>query len=105
MYKFENQKFEKLNISGLEDQQIFWICRDRDNNILLGAKGKIYEVKDNGVVRVIDVDLFENNNVFRLMKDSKGNIWFSISNRGFFYIPAGTDIIEDMGKKVGLEKR
>jgi ligand-binding sensor domain-containing protein/two-component sensor histidine kinase len=105
VYKFENQKFEKLNISGLEDQQIFWICRDRDNNILLGAKGKIYEVKDNGVVRVIDVDLFENNNVFRLMKDSKGNIWFSISNRGFFYIPAGTDIIEDMGKKVGLEKK
>ena len=105
IYKFENQEFEKINISGLEEQQIFWICSDRKNNILLGAKGKIYEVKDNAVVRVINVDLFDYKNVINLMKDTKGNIWFSISNKGFYFIEAGSDIIKDMGKKVGLENK
>ncbi|MBK7447784.1 MAG: hypothetical protein IPJ45_17525 [Ignavibacteria bacterium] len=71
-------------------------------NILLGAKGKIYEVKDNSVVRTIEVDLFENNNVIRVMKDIKENIWFTIMNKGFYFIQSGTDIITDAGRKVGL---
>ncbi|MBL0106682.1 MAG: hypothetical protein IPP52_05155 [Ignavibacteria bacterium] len=104
MYKFENQKFEKINIAGLEKQEIFWICCDNENNILLGAKGKIYEVKDNAVVRTIKVDLFENNNVIRVMKDTKGNIWFTIMNKGFYFIQSGADIITDAGRKVGLAK-
>ena len=105
MYKFENQKFEKINFDGLEKQEIFWICSDNENNILLGAKGKIYEVKDNSVVRTIEVDLFENNNVIRVMKDTKGNIWFTIMNKGFYFIQSGTDIITDAGRKVGLENK
>ncbi len=105
IYKFENREFKKINISGLEDQKIFWVCCDRDKNILLGAKGKIYEVKDNAVVRTIEVDLFENNNVIRVMKDTKGNIWFSIMNKGFYFIKSGTDIITDVGMKVGMENK
>ncbi len=105
IYKFENREFKKMNISGLEDQQIFWLCRDSENNILLGAKGKIYEIKNNEVVRTIEVDMFENNNVIRIMKDTKGNIWFSIMSRGFYFIKAGEEIIEDIGKKTGLENK
>ena len=105
LYKFENQEFKKINIAGLEEQQIFWICVDKENNIFLGAKGKIYEVKDKAVVRTIEVDLFENNNVIRLMKDTKGNIWFSITNKGVYFIQSGTEIITDIGEKVGLENK
>lgn len=105
IYKFENQEFEKLNITGLEEQEIFWICSDRESNILLGAKGKIYEVENKSVIRTIEVDLFEHNNVMRLMKDSKGNIWFTIMNKGFYFIQAGTEIITDVGRKLGLENK
>lgn len=105
LYKFENQEFKKISISGLDQQLIYWLCADKDNTIVLGVKGKIYEVKDNAVVRTIEVNLFENNNVIRLLKDSKGNIWFSIMSKGFYFIKAGTDIIEAIGKKVGLENK
>jgi len=104
IYKFEDQELKEIKITGLEEQEFFWLCVDNEKNILLGAKGKIYEVKDNALVRTINVDLFEKNNVFRLLKDTKGNIWFSIMNKGFYFIKAGTNGIEDLGKKMKMEK-
>ncbi len=104
LYKFENQELKKINIEGLEQQIFYWICADKDDNILLGAKNKIYEINKSVLVRTIDVDLFENNNVIRLFKDSKGNIWFSIMNKGFYLIKKVTHSIENAGMKMGLEK-
>lgn len=103
LYKFENHDLKKININGLDKQEIFWLCGAQDNNIILGANGQIYEIKNNTAVRTIEVNLFEKNNVIRVLKDTKGNIWFSIMNRGFFYIEAGTNRITDIGKKMGLE--
>lgn len=105
IYKFENQELKKFIISGLEEQIFYWICADKKDNILLGAKNKIYEIKNNVLVRTIDIDLFKNNNVIRLLNDSKGNIWFSITNKGLYLIPTGTENITDVGKKVGLENK
>jgi len=104
LYKFENPELNKIEIDGLEEQEIFWISSDKDNNFILGAKNKIFEVRNNVVVRTIEVDLFKNNNVIRLLKDTKGNIWFSIMNQGFFVIKAGSDQITDIGKKMGMDK-
>ncbi len=103
LYKFENRDLKKINISGLDRQEIYWLSGAQDNNIVLGANGKIYEIKNNTVVRTIEVNLFEKNNVIRVLKDTKGNIWFSIMSRGFYFIEAGTNRIADIGKKMGLE--
>ncbi|MBS1553066.1 MAG: histidine kinase [Bacteroidetes bacterium] len=104
LYKLENQELKKISISGLKEQIFYWICADTDNNILLGAKNKIYEINNSELLRTIKVDLFENNNVMRLFKDSKGNIWFSIVNKGFYLIRKGTGSIENIGLKTGIEK-
>lgn len=103
LYKFENRELKKININGLDKQEIYWLSGDKENNIFLGANGKIYEIKNNTVVRAIVVNLFKNNKVIRLLRDTKGNVWFSIMNRGFYYIEAGTSRITNTGKKMGLE--
>lgn len=103
LYKFENRDLKKININGLDKEEIYWLCGAQDNNIVLGANEKIYEIKNNTVVRTIEVNLYGKNKVIRLLKDSKGNIWFSIMNRGFYFIKAGTKQIVNIGKKIGLE--
>jgi len=105
LYKFEYPELMKINIDGLDNQEIYWLSGDKDNNIVLGAKGKIYELKNNAVIRSIEVDLYKNNNVISLLKDTKGNIWFSIMNKGFYFIKTGTNRIEDIGKNMGLENK
>jgi len=104
LYKFENQGFTKINIIELNGQEIYWLSGDKDNNIVVGANGKIYEIKNNAVVRTIEVNLYEKNKVIRLLRDTKGNIWFSIVNTGFYFIEAGTNRIVNIGKKMGIEK-
>lgn len=101
--KFENQEVKKINVNGLGKQEIYWICSDKDNNLLLGANGRIYEIISNTAVRTIEINLHEMNKVIRLLKDTKGNIWFSIMNSGFYFIEAGTNRITDIGKKMGIE--
>ena len=104
LYKFENDELVKMNIKGFDDREIFWLCESKDNEIIAGANGKIYEIKNNEVTRMIKVDLFENNNVIRLFRDTKGNIWFAIMKKGFFFIEAGSNKITDIGIKLGLSK-
>ena len=103
LYKFENQELKKVDITGLENQKIYLLSSDNDNNIVAAAEGKIYEIKNNIVVRTVEINLFEKNRIISLLKDSKGNIWFSIPNKGFYFIETGTNRITDIGKKIGFE--
>lgn len=103
LYKFDSQELKKINIIGLDTQEIFWLSSGKDNCITLGAKGKIFEIKDDYVVSSIDVKLNKKNNVTRILKDTKDNIWFSIVDKGLYFIKSGTKIIKDIGKKMGME--
>ncbi len=104
LYKFENNELIKMNIKGFDDEEIFWIYGNKHNEIIAGARGKIFEINNYEVTRIIEVNLFNNNNVIRICKDTNGNIWFSIMKKGFFFIEAGTEKITDMGGKLGLDK-
>ncbi|HMR41359.1 MAG TPA: two-component regulator propeller domain-containing protein, partial [Ignavibacteria bacterium] len=104
LYRFVNDELFKMSIKGIEDQEIYSLYGSNDNEIIAGAGGKIFEIRNNEVARIINVDLFRNNNIIKLCKDTNGNIWFSIMNKGFFFIEAGTDKITDIGRKMGLDK-
>ncbi|MFZ1321301.1 MAG: two-component regulator propeller domain-containing protein [Ignavibacteria bacterium] len=104
LYRFESNEMIKMNIKGFDDQKIYWLYVSKNNEIIVGAGGMIYEINNNEVTRTIKVNLFKNNNVIRLHKDIKGNIWFTIMNRGLFLIKAGSDQISDIGKKMEMDK-
>ena len=103
-YTFENDTFSKLNIEGFDNEEVFCVTQDLNDNIMYaGLNGKILIIKDQKVINEIRINLFKENKVFRILKDIKGNIWFSILNKGFYLIPFGTNEIVDIGAKLGLQ--
>ncbi|MDP2335270.1 MAG: two-component regulator propeller domain-containing protein [Bacteroidota bacterium] len=105
LYHFKDDKLTKISVSGLPDTEVLLCLAKGDSgSYLVGKKGMIYQIKKNEVVRRIKIDLFdENNDVNEMYSDKNNNLWFSVMNRGFFFIPAGTDEIIDVGSKLGLQ--
>ena len=75
----------------------------KDGNIYAGSTGKIYLIKNYNVTKVIKTD-FADDKITNIMTDSRGYVWFSIINRGFYVIRPGSDKIFDIGGKLKLQK-
>ncbi|MCF8420235.1 MAG: histidine kinase [Melioribacteraceae bacterium] len=103
LYDFENGNFTKLNISGLPDSDIYSFVESDEGSYLAAAKSIIYHIKDDKVIKRYDVKAYGNLGVSHIYFDSNKNIWFSIMNKGFYFIPSGSDQIIDMGSKMGLQ--
>ena len=104
LFAFRNDKLVKLRISGLPDNPLYCLTAGDDGSYFVGAKGMIYQIKNNSVVRQFKVKLSQgNNDVIALLRDKNKNLWFSVMNRGFFLIPIGSDKISDVGITMGLQ--
>jgi len=101
-YRIEDTKFKKLNIGGFPDEEIYCMFESKEGIIYAGTAGKIYLIKNNNVIKVIKTD-FADDKITNIMIDSRGNVWFSIINRGFYVIRAGSDKIFDIGGKLKLQ--
>jgi ligand-binding sensor domain-containing protein len=103
-YRFENDKFSKLKIDGFKDTVVYCLTEDHKNNLIYaGGKGKIYIIKNYNITGEIKIDLQKEDDVFRILIDHYGNLWFSIINHGFYIIPAGSKRIFDIGRKLNLQ--
>lgn len=97
-----NSSLEKYYIKDLKEENINCGFIDKDGSILLGGEAVIYRVKNNSVIKSTPVKFYDKNSVFHLFVDSYRNIWFSISGKGFFIIPFGSENITDVGRTLGL---
>lgn len=103
LFGFDGSTISKYNIPGLEEKNLNCGAADKDGNILIGTEGAIYRINDKKVIATYSINLFSENNVSNLIVDSRGGIWFSISGKGFYTIPAGSDEIINIGSKLDLK--
>ncbi len=104
LYKFKNNILTKLNIAGLPDSNNYCLALGNDDSFYIGARGMIFQIKNNNIVKQYKVDNQpDKNDVVAILADKKNNIWFSIMNRGFYQISSGSDKIEDIGDKMELK--
>ncbi len=102
-YKMENNVYKKVDVNGISDEEIYFTSESKDKVWYACSDNKIFQIKNYIVERIYNTDLF-NGKVNRAYLDSKGNLWFSIINKGFYVIYSGTDEIVNVGKKFGVQK-
>jgi ligand-binding sensor domain-containing protein/two-component sensor histidine kinase len=94
----------KLHVNGLPDTPVYCLTESGDGGYFIGTKGMIYLIKNNTVTRKYKTNSYAfNNDVVAILRDRNNNLWFSIMNRGFFFIPSGSDKIIDIGSKMELQ--
>lgn len=103
LYQLKDSLFSKVPINGLSDTEINCLANFNDGSYVIGTKGSIYKIKNNTVIDKIQVDIAGNNDVVTILCDRNNNIWFSIMNKGFYFIASGSNKIIEMGSKLGLQ--
>ncbi|MBZ0200211.1 MAG: histidine kinase [Ignavibacteriaceae bacterium] len=103
LYDFENEKLIKLDIAGLPNSDFYSFCEGDEGSYLAGAKSIIYHIKNDKVIKRYDVKEYGDVGISHIFFDSNKNIWFSIMNKGFYFIPKGSDKIINIGSKMGLQ--
>jgi len=103
VFRIENNKLIKVHITGLPDDNYYCLTQRSDSSYFLGAKGAVYQVKNNNVINKFVMDSYANKLFYAIYCDSKNNIWFSVLGKGFFVIRKGSDKILNIGGKMGLE--
>jgi len=104
LFNFKDDKLTKIRITGLPDADIYCLAGGSDDSYFIGTKGMIYQIKNKTIVSRHNIDLFkDNNDVNAIYRDKNNNLWFSVMNRGFFFIPDGSDEIINVGSKMGLK--
>ncbi len=104
LFNLKDDALTKLHINGLPDTAVYCLTESGDGGYYIGTKGMIYLVKNNTVHKRYKTNSYAfNNDVMAILKDKNNNLWFSVMNRGFFFIQAGSDNIVDIGSKMGLQ--
>jgi len=103
LYKIINKNFKRINIDGFNNTEIYCVNESRNGVLLAGSKGKLFQIRNNNITKVINTE-YPDEKISIIFSDSRGNIWFSIINRGFYMIPFGSEKIFDIGSKLKLQK-
>jgi len=104
LFTFNNNVLTKLPITGLPDIPVYCYSKGEDGSYFLGTKGMIYKIKNKTVIDRYRINLFDGNSeVNSILRDKNNNLWFSIMNKGFYFIPNGSHVINDIGSKMGLQ--
>jgi ligand-binding sensor domain-containing protein len=103
VYRYEGNRFNKLNINGIGNSPVYDICEDNKGNFLIGGIGAIYVVKNNNLIKTFRTEK-PDDVIYKLLFDSKGNLWFSVLNSGFRVIYSGSDNIFNISSKLKIPK-
>jgi ligand-binding sensor domain-containing protein len=103
LFNFKRGVFFKMQINELPDTAVYCYMQNEDGSFFLGTKGMIYKIKRNTVIESFKIDIAGDNEVVKILRDKNNNIWFSIMNKGFFFISKGSKNIIDIGSKMGLQ--
>lgn len=102
LFVISNDKLIKMNIIGLPDTNLYCLTERSDSSYFIGARGVIYHIKKNHVIKRYRMNSYYDKLFYQIFCDRSNNIWFSILGKGFFLIPNNSDVIIDLGNKMGL---
>ncbi|MEI7491583.1 MAG: two-component regulator propeller domain-containing protein [Bacteroidota bacterium] len=103
LFSFNKTRLIKKRIEGVPDTNVFCLTTLNDSSYIIGMRGVIYKIAKDRVIKRYTVNIVGNNDVCSILSDTHGNLWFSVMNKGFFLIPAGSDNIIDVGTRLGLQ--
>lgn len=103
LFSFKKTRLTKIRINGLPDTEVFCLANGNDGSYFIGTRGMIYRIKNDQVIDRNKINFAGNNDVCEMLRDKNNNLWFSVMNKGFFFIPDGSDRIIDIGSKMGLQ--
>ncbi len=103
LYSFKKTRLTKIPIDGLPDTDVFCLAESNDGSYVIGTRGMIYQINKDHVIKQYSINIAGNNDVCAILIDNQNNIWFSIMNKGFYYIQHGSDSIINIGIKTGLQ--
>jgi len=100
IYIADNRNLKKMNIEGFNDTLVLTMHEDKDKNLWIGSRGKVYVVRNNKVIK--EIDFPEKEGIQRILVDSRGITWFVIASVGISYYKNGE--LFDIGDKLNLKK-
>ncbi|RPI19874.1 MAG: hypothetical protein EHM58_00345 [Ignavibacteriae bacterium] len=103
IYEFIDNNFRKIDINNFSDPDVYSVTEDKNGSLFVGGVGSIYIIKDYKLIKTIKTGNFDDK-IFRIFYDSQGNIWYSVLNKGFRIIYAGSDKSIDIGIKLKIPK-
>lgn len=104
LYKIIDKKLEKINIKGIESNNLTSYSKFNDESYLIGSEGAIYKIKNFTVEKKHNINIDYPSNVEYVFADSQGNIWFTVTGKGIYLINKNTDEVFNMGEKLNLQK-
>ncbi len=103
IFEIKNEVPCKINIEEYSNMEAYCLADAGDGSFYIGSKGNIYRIRNNEVINTYKINIGGNNEVSNLLKDKKGNLWFSVMNKGFFKIPHNSKEIINIGSKMNLQ--
>ncbi len=76
-YQVKRDKLEKMTIPGISDTTFFKVIEDAKHNIWLATYNKIFKIKDNQLLGVIEICSDCNSRINQLYVDKYEKIWYS----------------------------
>lgn len=103
IFYIRDKKLFKADINGLPNSPAYCLATRSDGSYFIGTRGGLYQIKNNYVVKQYKIKPYGNKLFYQIYCDKNDNIWFSVLGNGLFLIPANSNKIINVGKKMGLE--
>ncbi len=100
----QHNSVKKLDVKGLPETEVFCIADSKDGSYFAGLNGKIYQVKNDQVIYEINIDEKGKGEVLNLYQDRNETLWFTIMSKGLYCVSKNSEIIQDIGSKIGLKQ-
>lgn len=103
LFEIENDAVKKIYIEENTNIEAYCMSDAGNGSFYIGSKGNIYHIKNKKVIDTHKINVGGNNEVSNLLRDKKGNLWFSVMNKGLFKIPYNSKEIINIGSKMNLQ--
>lgn len=104
LYVVNGKRFEKLKIEGLENEVLYFITSDKNNNIYASGDNIIYKIAGDKITDTYKFNFTKEKKVYRMLIDPYGSVWFSVLNEGLFRYSPVNNHLTDLNKKLDTEK-
>lgn len=104
LYEVKGKIFEKLFVPGLENEVLYFVTSDKNNNIFASGDNIIYKISGDKIIDTYKFNFEKETKIYRLLVDQYGTVWFSVMNEGLFRFNPVSNHLSDLNKKLDAEK-